>query len=85
MTDNTWSSAAEKINLNVDLDEGLRTKLRQLAVKQARDSRLAQALEQGRSYQMRQMHAQILQQRSLNHLLSTVPLTTSPLKTTSSA
>jgi hypothetical protein len=78
MTDNSWSSASEKFNLNVSLDEGLRVKLGRLSVRQARDAQLEQALERGRLYQLRQKHAQILQQRSLSRHLVSEPIASKP-------
>jgi hypothetical protein len=84
MTDNSWSSASEKFNLNVGLDEGLRAKLGRLSVRQARDAQLEHALESGRLYQLRQKHAQILQQRSLNRHLASEPLASHPWRVMSS-
>ena len=73
---NPWSSAAERLNRYVSLDRALAEKLAELSRKQSRDTALATALEEGRSFGVRRMHAQMLQQRSLNKDLRADPPTT---------
>lgn len=64
-----YTTAAERLNAFVNLDHGLARQLAELSRKQARDAALTEAIETGRSYQMRQMHAHMHAQRQLNALL----------------
>ena len=64
-----YTTATERLNAFVNLDRSQARKLAELSRKQARDAKLADALETGRSYPMRQMHAHLRQQRLLNKLL----------------
>ena len=53
----------------MNLDRSLAKDLAELSRKQSRDAALTDAIETGRSYQMRQYHAQMHAQRKLNSLL----------------
>lgn len=69
MSANPFCGFSERINQNVNLDRALMARLGELSRKQARDTALATALVEGRCYGMRQMQAQMLQQRHLNALI----------------
>ena len=71
------TTAAERLNAFVNLDRDLAARLAELSRKQSRDAALASALEEGRTYGMRQMHGQMLKQRALNKEIRTDPLITS--------
>jgi hypothetical protein len=64
-----YTTAAERLNAFVNLDRSLAKDLAELSRKQSRDAALTDAIETGRSYQMRQLHAQMHAQRKLNSLL----------------
>ena len=71
-----YTTAAERLNAFVNLDHSLAQDLAELSRKQSRDTALTYALESGRSYQMRQTHAQMHAQRQLNRQLKNETLTT---------
>ena len=60
----------------MNLDRSLAKDLAELSRKQSRDAALTDAIETGRSYQMRQFHAQMHAQKKLNKLLNHDPLLT---------
>lgn len=64
-----YTTAAERLNAFVNLDHSLGQKLAELSRKQSRDAALSYAYESGRSYQMRQMHAQMHAKKKLNQQL----------------
>jgi len=70
-----WMTVAERANAHVTLDRNLAERLAELSRKQSRDTKLAFAIEEGRTHQMRQMHAQMIQQKVLNKELKHNPLT----------
>jgi hypothetical protein len=78
MSANPFPTAAERINANVTLAaaRGLREKLTTLSAMQAREEKIEYALEEGRCFGMRKARAEVMQQRSLNKLLRSDPLTT---------
>ena len=71
-----YTTAAERLNAFVNLDRSLAQDLAELSRKQSRDAALTDAIEIGRSYQMRQFHAQTHAQRKLNSLLKHEPVLT---------
>ena len=66
---------SERVNYNLRY-ENAKTKaaIAELSRKQARDTALATAIEEGRCFGMRQMRCELIQQRSLNKLLQAHPL-----------
>ena len=77
MSAKPFPTAAERINAHVTLSaaRGLREKLMALSATQAREDKIEYALEEGRSFGMRMMRTELMQQRSLNKLLKGNPLT----------
>ena len=71
-----YTTAAERLNAFVNLDHSLAVDLAELSRKQSRDAALTYAIESGRSYQMRRMHAQMHAQRKLNARLKREALLT---------
>ena len=67
---NPWSSASEKLTQFISLDKGLAQDINELTQHQARDAQLDFAIDSGRSFGMRQMQYNVLQQRHLNTELS---------------
>jgi hypothetical protein len=77
MSAKPFPTAAERINAHVTLSAArrLREKLMALSATQARENKIEYALEEGRSFGMRMMRTELMQQRSLNKLLKGIPLT----------
>ena len=75
MSNNPWKTTADRANAFVNLDRDLAARLAELSRKQSRDTKLASAIEEGRTYPMRQMHSQMLQQKALNRDIKRNPLT----------
>ena len=71
---NPCATAGERLNKFVSLDPSLARKLKELSADQARDDRLAFALEAGRVYGLRQQYYNMKLQRGLNRELKE-PLT----------
>jgi hypothetical protein len=71
-----YTTAAERLNAFVNLDRGLAADLAELSRRQSRDAALTEALETGRSYQTRQIHAQMHAQKKLNAFLRHEPFVT---------
>ena len=63
---NPWSSASEKLTQFINLDRGVAQEINQLTQHQARDTQLDFAIESGRSFGVRQMQYNVLQQQHLN-------------------
>ena len=61
-----YTTASERLNAFVNLDHALAVKLAELSRKQSRDQALSSALEEGRMFSMRRMHAEMQQQRTFN-------------------
>ena len=67
---------AERVNYHLRYeDTKTKAAVAELSRKQARDTALAIALEEGRSFGMRQMRCEMIQQKSLNKLLQHQELT----------
>ena len=71
---NPWSSASENLTQFISLDRGVAQEINQLTQHQARDAQLDFAIESGRSFGMRQMQYNVLQQRHLNTEINHDPL-----------
>ena len=66
---------SERINYNLRYeDPKTKAEVNDLNRRQARDEALANALEEGRCYGMKQMRYETMQQKSLNKLLQDHPL-----------
>lgn len=63
---NPWATAGERLNKFVSQDPSLGQKLKELSTDQARDNKLAFALEAGRVYGLRQQYYDMKLQRGLN-------------------
>ena len=61
-----WMTASERLHQFVNLDPELRAKLAELSQDQARDTKLAFALEAGRIYGLQQQFYDMKLQRQLN-------------------
>ena len=61
-----WATAAERLNRFVSQDPRLGQKLKELSEDQARDNKLAFALEAGRIYGLRQQYYDMKLQRGLH-------------------
>ena len=72
---NPWATAGERLNKFVSQDPSLGRKLKELSADQARDDRLATALEAGRVYGLRQQYYDMKLQRGLNRLVKGESLT----------
>ena len=72
---NPWATAGERLNKFVSQDPSLGRKLKELSADQARDNRLAFALEAGRVYGLRQQYYDMKLQRGLNRLVKGGSLT----------
>ena len=74
---NPFPTAAETLSRHVTLApaRALREKLRALSASQARETKIDYAIQEGRCFGMRAARAEVMQQRSLNTLLRTDPLT----------
>ena len=59
---NPWSSASEKLTQFISLDRGVAQDINELTQHQARDAQLDFAIESGRSFGVRQMQYNVLQQ-----------------------
>ena len=75
MSNNPWSSASENLTQFISLDRGVAQGINQLTQHQARDTQLDFAIESGRSFGVRQMQYNVMQQRHLNTELSHESLT----------
>ncbi len=67
---------SERVNYNLRCEDAkTKAAVAELSRKQARDTALAIALEQGRCFGMKQMRCEMIQQKSLNKLLQHQELT----------
>jgi chemotaxis response regulator CheB len=66
MTDDPWAGAQEVCNKFARIDGRLAEHLNRLSVRQVSEAKLAQALESGRVYGLRQYKCQMLLKRGLN-------------------
>ena len=64
-----WRSAADRLNNIASADPGVRRKLCELSKAEARDDKLSAALEQGRTYGMRQQYYDTILKRQLARAL----------------
>ena len=64
-----WRSAADRLNNIASADYGLRQKLCQLSMAEARDDKVSAKLEEGRSYGMRQQYYDTMLRRQLARTL----------------
>ena len=64
-----WQTASEQLNRFVTLDHELGEQLMELTKAQARDNRLAFAIEAGRTYGLQQEFYQMKRRRELNKRL----------------
>ena len=64
-----WRSAADRLNNIARADYGLRRKLRQLSMAEARDDKVSARLEEGRTYGMRQQYYDTILKRQLARAL----------------
>jgi len=66
---------SERVNYNLRYETPKEVAaVAELSRRQARDTALAEALDQGRCYGMRQLRAELIQQKSLNRLLQSKAL-----------
>jgi hypothetical protein len=72
---NPWSTASETITQFISLDKGLARDIGELVQQQARDAKLDFAVESGRTFGVRRVHSQMLQQQALNKQLQEDPIT----------
>ena len=70
-----WRSAAERLNQFASMDPGLRQELNALSRAQARDDKLAFALEAGRIYGLRQEFYEYKLKRDLARSLRRTDIT----------
>jgi len=70
-----WQSASDRLNRFRALDANLRYDLSKLCMAQSRDDKLAQKLEEGRTYGMRQQYYDNKLQRDLARTLRRTSIT----------
>ena len=66
MNDNTWPSAADRLNKYVRMDSVLANRLNELSRHEAAADKLALAIAEGRCYGLQQQYYDMILRRQLN-------------------